>query len=263
MVRPFMAAMESSTKPDSLMVSVWMVMAMSFSSANVSAQSMTDGVVPQSSCSFRPAAPAAMTSARPAGCEVLPLPEKPKLRGYESVACNIIWTWLGCGVHVVAQVPDAGPVPPPYIVVRPEAMASSICWGQMKCTCMSRPPAVAIIFSPAMASVLTPTTMPGVTPAMTSGLPALPMPTMRLPLMPMSALIIPEQASMIKAFVMTTSNASAAETPVAWPMPSRKTLPPPNLHSSPYAVKSFSTSATRHVSPRRTRSPTVGPKRSL
>ena len=32
--------------------------------------------------------------------------------------------WLGPGVHVVALVPVAGPVPPPYSVVIPEAMAS-------------------------------------------------------------------------------------------------------------------------------------------
>mmetsp|Transcript_24974 Transcript_24974/g.78728 ORF Transcript_24974/g.78728 Transcript_24974/m.78728 type:complete len:226 (+) Transcript_24974:1029-1706(+) len=225
--------MESSTKPDSLMVSVWMVIAMSCSSAKASALSMTAGVVPQSSCSFRPLAPASKTSFRPAGSDVLPLPEKPKFSGKASVACSIICTWLGEGVQVVALVPVAGPVPPPYIVVRPEATASSTCCGQMKCTCMSRPPAVAMSFSPAMASVFTPTIMPGVTPCMTSGLPALPMPTMRLPLMPMSALTTPSFASMISALVMTTSRASAAPTPVAWPMPSRRTLPPPNLHSSP------------------------------
>mmetsp|Transcript_90292 Transcript_90292/g.264131 ORF Transcript_90292/g.264131 Transcript_90292/m.264131 type:complete len:326 (-) Transcript_90292:949-1926(-) len=236
MVRPFIAPMESSTKPDSLMVSVWMVMAMSFSSAKPSALSMTAGVVPQSSCNFRPQAPASMTSFKPAGSEVLPLPEKPKFRGRASVACSIICTWLGAGVQVVALVPVAGPVPPPYMVVRPEAMASSTCCGQMKCTCMSSPPAVAIIFSPAIASVFTPTTMPGVTPSMTSGLPALPTPTMRLPLRPMSALMTPSFASMMRALVMTTSRVSLAPTPVAWPMPSRKTLPPPNLHSSPYTV---------------------------
>mmetsp|Transcript_15413 Transcript_15413/g.46200 ORF Transcript_15413/g.46200 Transcript_15413/m.46200 type:complete len:211 (+) Transcript_15413:92-724(+) len=210
-----------------------MVMATSFSSAKLRALSMTAGVVPQSSCSLRPEAPASITSFKPAGSDVLPLPEKPKFRGSASVACSIICTWLGDGVQVVALVPVAGPVPPPYMVVRPEAIASSICCGQMKCTCMSRPPAVAIIFSPAMASVFTPTTMPGVTPSMTSGLPAFPMPTMRLPLMPISALTTPTFASMMSAFVMTTSSASLAPTPVAWPMPSRRTLPPPNLHSSP------------------------------
>mmetsp|Transcript_14883 Transcript_14883/g.43456 ORF Transcript_14883/g.43456 Transcript_14883/m.43456 type:complete len:211 (+) Transcript_14883:1087-1719(+) len=210
-----------------------MVIAMSFWSAKESALSMTAGVVPQSSCSLRPHAPASITSFKPSGSEVFPLPEKPKLSGKASVACSIICTWLGAGVQVVALVPVAGPVPPPYMVVRPEAMASSICWGQMKWTCISKPPAVAIIFSPAIASVFTPTTMPGVTPAMTSGLPALPMPTIRLPLIPMSALITPRLASMMSAFVITTSSEPAAPTPVAWPIPSRSTLPPPNLHSSP------------------------------
>src|SRR5215475_4767735 len=42
-------------------------------------------------------------------------------------------------------------------------------------------------------------------------------------------------------------------------MPSRMTFPPPNFTSSPYVVKSFSTSMTRSVSARRTLSPTVGP----
>mmetsp|Transcript_75540 Transcript_75540/g.136183 ORF Transcript_75540/g.136183 Transcript_75540/m.136183 type:complete len:234 (+) Transcript_75540:1224-1925(+) len=233
MLRPFIAAMESSTKPDSLIVSVCIVMAMSCRSAKVRHVSIADGVVPQSSWSLRPEAPAWMTSKRPAGSDVLPFPENPKFIGNESVAWSIICTWLGDGVQVVAFVPVAGPVPPPYIVVRPDAMASSICCGQMKCTCMSQPPAVTIIFSPAMASVVTPTVMPGVTPAMTSGLPAFPMPTMRLPLMPMSALIMPSFASMMRALVITTSRACSDFTPVACPIPSRSTLPPPNLHSSP------------------------------
>jgi hypothetical protein len=38
----------------------------------------------------------------------------------------------GPGVQVVALVPVAGPVPPPIMVVTPEAIAVSICWGQMK-----------------------------------------------------------------------------------------------------------------------------------
>jgi hypothetical protein len=46
---------------------------------------------------------------------VLPLPEKPKLRGKASVALSIISTWLGEGVHVVAVVPADGPTPPPYL----------------------------------------------------------------------------------------------------------------------------------------------------
>src|SRR5262245_32553043 len=42
-------------------------------------------------------------------------------------------------------------------------------------------------------------------------------------------------------------------------MPSRMTFPPPNFTSSPYVVKSFSTSTRRSVSASRTLSPTVGP----
>ena len=92
------------------------------------------------------------------------------------------------GVQVVALVPVAGPVPPPMRVVSPLARASRHSCGQMKWTWASMPPAVTIIPSPATASVLAPTTMPGVTPAMTSGLPALPMPAMRPARTPMSAL---------------------------------------------------------------------------
>ena len=124
-------------------------------------------------------------------------------------------------------------MPPPYIVVSPEAMASSHCCGQMKWMCVSTPPAVRINFSPAMASVVTPTVMPGVTLAMVSGLPALPMPTILFPFKPTSALTMPCTASTIKALVITVSKASSAEHPVCWPMPSLKVLPPPNLHSSP------------------------------
>ena len=92
------------------------------------------------------------------------------------------------GVHVVALVPVAGPVPPPTNVVTPLASAVKICWGEMKWMCVSMPPAVRMSPSPAIASVVTPTTMPGETPAITSGLPALPMPAMRPRLMPTSAL---------------------------------------------------------------------------
>ena len=129
-------------------------------------------------------------------------------------------------------MPLDGPVPPPMTVVMPAASASGICCGAMKWTCASMPPAVTISPSPAIASVVTPTTMPGVTPAIVSGLPALPMPEMRPSLMPMSALRIPVQ-SRISAFVITQSSASASRRPTAWPCASRSTLPPPNLHSSP------------------------------
>ena len=68
------------------------------------------------------------------------------------------------GVHVVAFVPVAGPVPPPISVVSPALIASPTSWGQMKWMCVSSPPAVTIFPSPAMTSVDAPITMPGVTP---------------------------------------------------------------------------------------------------
>ena len=67
----------------------------------------------------------------------------------------------GPGVQVVAQVPVAEPVPPPISVVIPEAMAVSICCGQMKWMWVSTPPAVTIRPSPAMISVPGPITSRG------------------------------------------------------------------------------------------------------
>src|SRR5262249_54724295 len=58
---------------------------------------------------------------------------------------------------------------------------------------------------------------------------------------------------------MTVSTAPSVRVRCDCPMPSRMTLPPPNFTSSPYVVRSFSTSITRSVSARRTLSPTVGP----
>ena len=74
----------------------------------------------------------------------------------------------GPGVQVVALVPVAGPVPPPSMVVMPEFSASSICCGQMKWMCASKPPAVMILPSPAITSVPGPTTMS--TPGWMSGI---------------------------------------------------------------------------------------------
>src|SRR6266487_3570072 len=64
---------------------------------------------------------------------------------------------------------------------------------------------------------------------------------------------------------MTRSSAPFVASRVArllCPIPSRMTLPPPKVTSSPYTVKSFSTSISSSVSARRTRSPVVGPYRS-
>mmetsp|Transcript_4792 Transcript_4792/g.16709 ORF Transcript_4792/g.16709 Transcript_4792/m.16709 type:complete len:425 (+) Transcript_4792:39-1313(+) len=131
MVRPLNAPTESSTQHDSFSVSVWIVTWTSSSSHTDRQVSMAAGVVPQSSCSFSPTAPASMTSRRPCGVDVLPLPVKAKLMGMLSVAWSIIFTCAGDGVHVVAHVPCAGPVPPPRRVVIPLASASSAICGQM------------------------------------------------------------------------------------------------------------------------------------
>ena len=232
-VRPRNAAIESSTKPLSLSVSVWMATCVSVTSAIVRQLSMAAGVVPQSSCSFRPMAPAAICCVSASGRLALPLPMKPRFIGKASAAISMRWMLVGPGVQVVAKVPVAGPVPPPNIVVTPDISASSICCGQMKWMWVSMPPAVTIMPSPAMISVPGPMTMS--TPGWVSGLPALPMAAMRLPLMPMSALTMP-QWSTISALVITQSCASCGPGPLTtwlWPMPSRMVLPPPNLTSSP------------------------------
>ena len=59
----------------------------------------------------------------------------------------------------MAFVPVAGPVPPPIIVVIPEASAVSICWGHIKCIWVSIEPAVRIWPSPAITSVDAPITI--------------------------------------------------------------------------------------------------------
>ena len=61
------------------------------------------------------------------GSEALPLPENARFIGKASAAAIMRARCQGPGVHVVAAVPVAGPVPPPTIVVMPEFRASSIC----------------------------------------------------------------------------------------------------------------------------------------
>ena len=54
----------------------------------------------------------------------LPLPRNPKFIGHASAACSMRAMFHSPGVHVVALVPVAGPVPPPIIVVMPPLSAS-------------------------------------------------------------------------------------------------------------------------------------------
>ena len=100
------------------------------------------------------------------------LPAKPRFIGKASAASIMRAMCHGPGVQVVANVPVAGPVPPPSMEVTPLISASSICCGQMKWICVSKPPAVRILPSPAMISVPGPMMMS--TPGWMSGLPALP-----------------------------------------------------------------------------------------
>ena len=88
---------------------------------------MADGVVPQSSCSFNPQTPDSTCSINASSLDAFPFPKNPKFTGNSSADCNILDICQGPGVHVVALVPSAGPVPPPNIVVIPELRASSIC----------------------------------------------------------------------------------------------------------------------------------------
>lgn len=88
-VRPLMAARVRSTKPDSLSVSVWIRHCTSSSSQTVRHASMAAGVVPQSSWSLSPQAPAITCSRRALGSLSLPLPVMPILTGSVSQAWSI------------------------------------------------------------------------------------------------------------------------------------------------------------------------------
>ncbi|CAM5468848.1 hypothetical protein SFUMM280S_02910 [Streptomyces fumanus] len=226
---------------------------------------MAAGVAPQSSWIFRPTAPPRIWEQQRSWETVLPLPSRPTLTGYASIASSIRARCQGPGVTVVALEPSAGPVPPPTRVVMPDASASSATCGQMKCTCASTAPAVRIRPLPAMTSVSGPMTRSVWTPSMVSGLPALPMPVIRPSRMPMSALTTP-QWSTTTTPVMTVSGVPSARVARDWPMDSRTTLPPPNTASSPERPgppqRSSSISISRSVSASRMRSPVVGPNRS-
>ena len=95
--RPLVAAMVFSTKPDSLSVSEWMATCTSVSSATSRQLLMAAGVVPQSSCSFRPMAPASTCSRSAPGRLALPLPRKPRFIGKASAACSMRSMFHGPG----------------------------------------------------------------------------------------------------------------------------------------------------------------------
>ncbi len=154
--------------------------------------SIAAGVVPQSSCSLNPAAPARSCSHSASSETVLPLPSSTMLTGQASVASSIRARFHAPGVTVVALVPSAGPVPPPISVVMPPPSASGSCVGEIMCTWQSMPPAVRISPLPAITSVDGPITRSGWTPSMMSGLPALPIAVIRPSRTPRSALTMPQ-----------------------------------------------------------------------
>ena len=80
--------------------------------------------------------------------------------------------YQGPGVTVVAFEPSEAPVPPPINVVVPLSKATSDCSGLIKWTCVSMAPAVMILPSAAITSVVAPITIS--TLSIMSGLPALP-----------------------------------------------------------------------------------------
>ena len=120
---------------------------------------MAAGVEPQSSCSLSPTTPALICSRIGSGKLKLPLPNNPMFIGKSSMACNMVAICHGPGVTVVADVPAAGPVPPPTIVVTPDINAVSTCCGQIQWMWVSIPPAVRICPSPAITSVAAPSGM--------------------------------------------------------------------------------------------------------
>ena len=65
---------------------------------------------------------------------MLPLPSSTTLTGIASSERCIAASDHGPGVTVVARVPSLGPVPPPMIVVMPEASASVTSDGVIRCT---------------------------------------------------------------------------------------------------------------------------------
>ena len=152
--------------------------------------------------------------------------------------------------------PHTGPNSWPMMVVTPEASDASMMRGDMRCTWVSMAPAVAMSPSPDTMVVPVPTTTS--TPSMVSGLPARPIALMRPLRIPIDTFPMPCMASMTSTLEMTRSQVSRTAAAFS-SSPSRAVLPKPTTNSLPRCCESYSTSTTSAVSPRRTRSPTVGP----
>ena len=192
-----MAAIVSSTKPASLSVSVWMATWTSYSSATRRLQSIAAGVVPQSSWSLRPQAPATICSTQRAGPAAVALAEQAPVDRQRLGRLEHAAMFQGPGVQVVAFVPSAGPVPPPISVVMPlrERLPDLLRADHVDvaCRCRRASRSGARRRSPRCRAR---SPGRGATPSIVSGLPALPMPAIRPSLTPMSALTMPSIGSM-------------------------------------------------------------------
>jgi hypothetical protein len=213
-------------------VSVWIATCTPDASATRRHASIAAGVVPQSSCSLNPPAPARSCSHSAASLTVLPLPMSRTLTGRWSEGLQHPAERAGArrdrgGLRAVGRAgAPAGQ--------RGEA-------GRERGVDQLRADEVDVAVDPArgedppvaaMISVDGPMTSSGETPSITSGLPALPMPTMRPSVIPTSAFTTPQWSS-TTAPVITRSGAPSADVRVDWPIDSRMTLPPPNSTSSP------------------------------
>ena len=127
MVRPLKALIVCSTKPDSFSVSVWIRHCTSYSSQTDRHLSIAAGVEPQSSCSFRPDAPASHDLAQSNGSAVVAFSCNAMLIGRLSHACSICLMYHFPGVQVVAFVPVVGTSTTTQMVVIPASSASSAC----------------------------------------------------------------------------------------------------------------------------------------
>ena len=141
--RPLMAAIVSSTKPDSLRVSVWIATWTSYcvghAQAAVDRRRRGAPVLVQLQAHARRRAICSTSGLGQAG---VALAEEAEVHRQRVGRLQHAGDVPGPGVQVVALVPAAGPVPPPIIVVTPDISASSICCGQMKWMWVSMPPAV-------------------------------------------------------------------------------------------------------------------------
>ena len=171
-------------------------------------QSIAAGVVPQSSCSLRPQAPASICSISAVGRRRVALAERSRGssgRPRPPAACGARCQGAGRAGRGVGAGRRAGAAAEHRGDAAVERLLDLLRADEVDVASM--PPAVTILPSPAITSVPGPITMS--TPGWVSGLPALPMPAMRPSRMPMSALTMP-QWSRISALVMTVSTAPSA-----------------------------------------------------